>query len=78
MPDVVRRVDGRHAAASELALEHVAVAQGFGKRVWQLGNGAPPDSGSERGICRPGWEGASLHSGSWVSSLEAGRRLTGG
>ena len=34
MPEVVRRVDGRHAAASELALEHVAVAQGFGKRAW--------------------------------------------
>jgi len=34
--------DARRHSGRELALEHVAVTQG--KRVWQFGNGAPPDS----------------------------------
>ena len=50
MLDVVRGVDRRHAAAPELALEHVPVAQGFGEITRWLGNVTPPAGGSEHGI----------------------------
>jgi hypothetical protein len=41
VPHIVREIDDRHASATELALDHVVVAQCFSESGWDLGNGTP-------------------------------------
>ena len=59
VPEVVGEIDGGHAAASELALDAIAIGQGGREEVGRLGQRGNPDAvpcedglPSERAVCQ--------------------------